>query len=147
MSSGQGFRSVIREAYTFDDVLLRPGPSEVMPSEVDVRSRLTRAVPLNIPVIASAMDTVTEARMAIAMAQAGAIGVIHRNFDIDGQAAQDGSPAAEVLAAVDGLLVAIGASAKKLPAKKATLAVLEEVRAILHWAEQNQARVYFEVEF
>jgi len=88
MSSGQGLRNGIREAFTFDDVLLRPGPSEVMPSDVDVRSRLTRAVPLNIPVIASAMDTVTEARMAIAMAQAGGIGVIHRNFDIDGQAAQ-----------------------------------------------------------
>jgi IMP dehydrogenase len=71
----------IREAFTFDDVLLKPGLSEVMPSDADVRSRLTRAVPLNIPIIASAMDTVTEARMAIAMAQAGGIGVIHRNFD------------------------------------------------------------------
>ncbi|MBN8968914.1 MAG: IMP dehydrogenase [Rhizobiales bacterium] len=78
----------IREAFTFDDVLLKPGPSEVMPSEVDVRSYLTRAVPLNIPIIASAMDTVTEARMAIAMAQAGGLGVIHRNFDVEGQAAQ-----------------------------------------------------------
>ena len=88
MNSGQGLRKGLREAFTFDDVLLRPGLSEVMPSGVDVRSHLTRAVPLNIPVIASAMDTVTEARMAIAMAQAGGIGVIHRNFDIDGQAAQ-----------------------------------------------------------
>jgi IMP dehydrogenase len=88
MNSGQGLRNGIREAFTFDDVLLRPGLSDVMPSGVDVRSHLTRAVPLNIPVIASAMDTVTEARMAIAMAQAGGIGVIHRNFDIDGQAAQ-----------------------------------------------------------
>ncbi len=78
----------IREAFTFDDVLLKPGPSEVMPSEVDVRSHLTRAVPLNIPIIASAMDTVTEARMAIAMAQSGGLGVIHRNFDLEGQAAQ-----------------------------------------------------------
>ena len=88
MSGGQGWRNGIREAYTFDDVLLKPGLSEILPSEADVRSRLTRAVALNIPVIASAMDTVTEARMAIAMAQAGGIGVIHRNFDIDGQAAQ-----------------------------------------------------------
>src|SRR5262249_23679913 len=78
----------IREAFTFDDVLLRPSLSDVLPSEVDIRSNITRAIPLNIPVIASAMDTVTEARMAIAMAQAGGIGVIHRNFDIDGQAAQ-----------------------------------------------------------
>jgi IMP dehydrogenase len=88
MNSVQGLRNGIREAFTFDDVLLRPGLSEILPSEADVRSRLTRAVRLNIPVIASAMDTVTEARMAIAMAQAGGIGVIHRNFDIDGQAAQ-----------------------------------------------------------
>ncbi len=88
MNSVQGLRNGIREAFTFDDVLLKPGLSEILPSEADVRSRLTRAVALNIPVIASAMDTVTEARMAIAMAQAGGIGVIHRNFDIDGQAAQ-----------------------------------------------------------
>lgn len=88
MNGVQGLRNSIREAFTFDDVLLRPGLSEILPSEADVRSRLTRAVPLNIPVIASAMDTVTEARMAIAMAQAGGIGVIHRNFDIDAQAAQ-----------------------------------------------------------
>src|SRR3982750_3115969 len=76
----------IREAYTFDDVLLKPGLSDILPSEADIRSHVTRAIPLNIPIIASAMDTVTEARMAIAMAQAG--GVIHRNFDVDGQAAQ-----------------------------------------------------------
>ena len=78
----------IREAFTFDDVLLKPGLSDVLPSEVDIRSRVTRAIPLNIPIMASAMDTVTEARMAIAMAQAGGIGVIHRNFDPEGQAAQ-----------------------------------------------------------
>ncbi len=66
---------------------------------------------------------------------------------IDGQAAEDGTPAAEVLAAVDGLLAAIDASGKKLPAKKATLAALEEVRAILQWSDQHQARVYFDVEF
>ncbi|MBY0383476.1 MAG: IMP dehydrogenase [Xanthobacteraceae bacterium] len=79
---------VIREAFTFDDVLLKPGLSEVMPSDADIRTYLTRSTPLNIPIIASAMDTVTEAQMAIAMAQAGGIGVIHRNFDPEGQAAQ-----------------------------------------------------------
>src|SRR6201992_2745100 len=78
----------IREAYTFDDVLLRPGLSDILPSEADIRSHVTRAISLNIPIIASAMDTVTEARMEIAMAQAGGIGVVHRNFDPDGQAAQ-----------------------------------------------------------
>src|SRR6202000_1943911 len=78
----------IREAFTFDDVLLRPGLSDFMPSEVDIRSHITRAIPLNIPIIASAMDTVTEARMAIAMAQAGGVGVIHRNFEPEAQAAQ-----------------------------------------------------------
>src|SRR3954449_8590511 len=78
----------IREAYTFDDVLLKPGLSDILPSEADIRSHVTRAIPLNIPIIASAMDTVTEARMAIAMAQAGGVGVIHRNFDPEEQAAQ-----------------------------------------------------------
>jgi len=87
LAMAQGLNG-IREAYTFDDVLLKPGLSDILPSEADIRSRVTRAIPLNIPIIASAMDTVTEARMAIAMAQAGGIGVIHRNFDADGQAAQ-----------------------------------------------------------
>ena len=77
-----------REALTFDDVLLQPGLSGVLPSEVDIRTRITRGIGLNIPIIASAMDTVTEARMAIAMAQAGGIGVIHRNMEPDEQAAQ-----------------------------------------------------------
>ena len=77
-----------REALTFDDVLIKPGLSEVLPSDVDIRSRITRSIPLNIPIIASAMDTVTEAQMAIAMAQAGGIGVIHRNLEPDEQAAQ-----------------------------------------------------------
>jgi len=77
-----------REALTFDDVLIKPGLSEVMPADVDIRSRITRSIPLNIPIIASAMDTVTEAQMAIAMAQAGGIGVIHRNLDPEVQAAQ-----------------------------------------------------------
>ncbi len=81
-------RDIPREAYTFDDVLLKPALSDVLPSEVDVRSRITRSVILNIPIVASAMDTVTEAHMAIAMAQAGGIGVIHRNLDPAVQAAQ-----------------------------------------------------------
>src|SRR3954467_1130057 len=76
-----------REALTFDDVLLRPGLSEVMPSDTDIRTQVTRDISLNIPIMASAMDTVTEARMAIAMAQAGGIGVIHRNLEPDEQAA------------------------------------------------------------
>src|SRR5262249_41803009 len=78
----------LREALTFDDVLLQPACSDVLPSEVDVRSRITRTIPLNIPIIASAMDTVTEAKMAIAMAQAGGLGVIHRNFEPEEQAEQ-----------------------------------------------------------
>ncbi|HEV3394926.1 MAG TPA: IMP dehydrogenase, partial [Xanthobacteraceae bacterium] len=77
-----------REALTFDDVLLEPGLSDVLPSEADIRSRITRTIPLNIPIVASAMDTVTEFRMAIAMAQAGGIGVIHRNLEPDEQAEQ-----------------------------------------------------------
>ncbi len=81
-------RDLPPEAYTFDDVLLKPGLSDVMPADVDIRSRITRSVLLNIPIIASAMDTVTEANMAIAMAQAGGIGVVHRNLEPDIQAAQ-----------------------------------------------------------
>src|SRR5271167_2436561 len=77
-----------REGFTFDDVLIKPGLSDVLPSDVDVRSRITRGIALNIPIVASAMDTVTEAHMAIAMAQAGGIGVIHRNLDPAVQAAQ-----------------------------------------------------------
>ncbi|HEX4555766.1 MAG TPA: IMP dehydrogenase [Xanthobacteraceae bacterium] len=77
-----------REALTFDDVLLQPGLSDVLPSEADVRSRITREISVNIPIIASAMDTVTEAHMAIAMAQAGGLGVIHRNLEPEHQAAQ-----------------------------------------------------------
>ena len=76
------------EGLTFDDVLLRPGHSEVLPSDVDVSTRLTRDIALNLPIIASAMDTVTEGRMAIAMAQNGGIGVIHRNLDPEFQAEQ-----------------------------------------------------------
>src|SRR4030081_1355654 len=78
----------LREALTFDDVLLRPGLSESLPSDVDIRSRITRAIPLNIPIVASAMDTVTEAKMAIAMAQAGGPRGIPRNLQPEEQAAQ-----------------------------------------------------------
>ncbi len=78
----------IREALTFDDVLLVPGASSVLPSEADTRTRVTRSIAMNIPLLSSAMDTVTEARMAITMAQAGGIGVIHRNLDIEEQARQ-----------------------------------------------------------
>jgi len=75
-------------ALTFDDVLLKPGLSEVLPSDVDIRSRITRDISLNVPIVASAMDTVTEANMAIAMAQFGGIGVIHRNLEPELQAEQ-----------------------------------------------------------
>src|SRR4030095_13584493 len=75
-------------ALTFDDVLLVPRPSDVLPAEVDVASRVTRGITVKIPVMSSAMDTVTEGRLAIAMAQAGGIGVIHRNLTPEVQAEQ-----------------------------------------------------------
>ena len=76
----------IKEALTFDDVLLLPAASSVLPSQADTSTRLTRTVRLGIPIASAAMDTVTEASVAIAMAQAGGMGVVHRNLDIDRQA-------------------------------------------------------------
>ncbi|MCB2128596.1 MAG: IMP dehydrogenase [Rhodobacteraceae bacterium] len=78
----------IREALTFDDVLLVPAASSVLPSDADTVTNVTASIRLNIPILSSAMDTVTEARMAIAMAQAGGIGVIHRNLGLEEQANQ-----------------------------------------------------------
>jgi len=76
----------VPEALTFDDVLLVPGQSDVIPSEVSVQTQLTHNIPLNVPIISSAMDTVTESRMAIALAQQGGLGIVHRNLTIEQQA-------------------------------------------------------------
>ena len=76
----------IREALTFDDVLLVPAASSVLPSTADTRTRVTQSIALNIPLLSSAMDTVTESRMAIALAQAGGMGVVHRNLTVEEQA-------------------------------------------------------------
>jgi len=75
-----------REALTFDDVLLEPARSDVIPSEVEIMTRLTRSIPLNIPLLSAAMDTVTDSRMAIAIAQQGGIGIIHKNMSLEIQA-------------------------------------------------------------
>ncbi|MFC7735518.1 IMP dehydrogenase [Roseomonas sp. GCM10028921] len=82
------FLARFEEAYAFDDVLLVPGYSTVLPAQADTRTRITREIGLNIPLVAAAMDTVTEGAMAIAMAQAGGIGVVHKNLTIEEQAAQ-----------------------------------------------------------
>jgi len=79
---------ISQEALTFDDVLLIPGYSEVLPKDVSLKTRLTREIELNIPLVSAAMDTVTEARLAIAMAQEGGIGIIHKNMSIEQQAAE-----------------------------------------------------------
>ena len=84
-TSGLG---AFREALTFDDVLLEPSYSEVLPGAADVRTRLTREIELGIPLVSAAMDTVTEAPMAIAMAQHGGLGIIHKNMEVEEQAAQ-----------------------------------------------------------
>jgi IMP dehydrogenase len=76
----------IKEGLTFDDVLILPAKSEVLPAEADVSTKLTRNIPLPIPIISSAMDTVTDSRMAIALAQKGGIGIVHRNMSIEKQA-------------------------------------------------------------
>lgn len=109
----------IRQALTFDDVLLEPGASEVTPSEVNTVTRLTKTISLNIPLLSAAMDTVTEARLAIAMAQAGGMGVVHRNFSVEEQALQ----VAQVKKYESGVVlnpVTIG--------PKATLAELRELK-------------------
>jgi len=79
---------IAKEALTFDDVLLQPGYSEVLPRDVDLSTRLTAEITLNVPILSAAMDTVTEARLAIALAQEGGIGIIHKNMSIEQQAQQ-----------------------------------------------------------
>ncbi|MES0874529.1 IMP dehydrogenase [Sinimarinibacterium thermocellulolyticum] len=79
---------ILTEALTFDDVLLLPAYSEVLPRQVDLRTPLTRRIVLNIPLLSAAMDTVTESRLAIALAQEGGIGIIHKNMDVERQAAE-----------------------------------------------------------
>src|SRR5690606_26767529 len=79
---------IIHEALTFDDVLLEPAYSEVLPREVDLRTNLTRRLTRNIPIVSAAMDTVTEARLAITLAQEGGIGIIHKNMSVEDQASQ-----------------------------------------------------------
>ena len=77
---------ILEEALTFDDVLLVPARSDVLPREVDLSTQLTRNIRLGLPVLSAAMDTVTEARLAITMAQEGGIGIIHKNMPIEAQA-------------------------------------------------------------
>src|SRR5687768_12785980 len=84
--SSERFADPIPLALTFDDVLLKPAKSDLHPNFVDVATRLTRDIRLNIPIVSAAMDTVTEARLAIAMAQHGGLGVIHKNMPVDRQA-------------------------------------------------------------
>src|SRR5450756_2837719 len=79
---------VIQKALTFDDVLLVPAHSTVLPRDVSLNTRLTRKIKLNIPLVSAAMDTVTEARLAIAIAQEGGIGIIHKNLNPKAQAAE-----------------------------------------------------------
>jgi len=81
-------QKIIGEAFTFDDVLLVPAHSEVLPREVDISSQLTRNIRLNVPIVSAAMDTVTESKLAIAIARQGGIGIIHKNMSIEAQAEQ-----------------------------------------------------------
>src|SRR5579859_7467575 len=85
MSFGEKFG---KEGLTFDDVLLIPAKSDVLPTQVSTRTLLTRSIELDIPIVSAAMDTVTEARMAIALGQLGGLGVIHRNLPVEAQAEQ-----------------------------------------------------------
>ena len=80
--------NIVQEALTFDDVLLQPSHSVVLPNQVNLQTRVTRDIALNIPLLSAAMDTVTDSRLAISMAQEGGIGIIHKNMTVDGQAAE-----------------------------------------------------------
>ncbi len=82
---------LIREGLTFDDVLLVPGASDVLPAQVDIRSQLTREIALNMPLLSAAMDTVTEHETAICVAQNGGIGIVHKNLPPASQAAEVGT--------------------------------------------------------
>ena len=79
-------QDMIKEGLTFDDVLLVPALSKVMPKDVDISTYLTKQIKLNIPIISAAMDTVTESKTAICLAQEGGMGIIHRNMSIEDQA-------------------------------------------------------------
>ena len=81
---------ILEEALTFDDVLLVPAYSEILPREVDLATRVTRRIRLNLPLLSAAMDTVTEARLAITIAQEGGIGIIHKSMTVEAQAREVG---------------------------------------------------------
>src|SRR3974377_676452 len=81
---------ILEEALTFDDVLLVPAHAEILPREVDLSTRITRRIRVNVPILSAAMDTVTEARLAITIAQEGGIGVIHKSMSIEAQAREVG---------------------------------------------------------
>src|SRR5689334_1991331 len=80
--------SEIREALTFDDVLLLPAKSDLLPKDTDLKTQLTKTIQLNIPIVSAAMDTVTESALAIALAREGGIGILHKNLGIEAQAAE-----------------------------------------------------------
>src|SRR5213592_1411382 len=88
MSNAGGTREQLQTALTFDDVLLIPQHSSVLPGQVDISTRLTRRIRLNVPLVSAAMDTVTESRLAIAMAQHGGLGIIHKNLSVEEQASE-----------------------------------------------------------
>ena len=79
---------IVNKALTFDDVLLLPDHSDILPKDVDLKTRLTQRINLNIPLLSAAMDTVTESRMGIALSELGGIGIIHKNLSIQDQAAE-----------------------------------------------------------
>src|SRR5438045_284886 len=78
----------IREALTFDDVLLLPGRSDMLPRDADLRTQLTKNITLNIPILSAAMDTVTESTLAVALAREGGLGIVHKNMSIEQQASE-----------------------------------------------------------
>src|SRR5262245_52378680 len=111
----------LRETFTFDDVLLVPAYSELLPSEVDVKTRLTNKIPLRIPLVSAAMDSVTEGRAAIAMARAGGIGIIHKNLPIAAQARE-----VERVKRAESGMIAVPVTVRPDQPLKEALAVMRE---------------------
>ena len=133
---------ITHEALTFDDVMLRPAYSEILPREVDLVTRLTRSLTLNIPLVSAAMDSVTEARLAITLAQEGGIGIIHKNMAPEEQARQVARVKKFESGVIsDPITVAPTATIRRLNAAIAAAVILGFAEMDVDWTRQTRAEI------